>query len=378
MPYMIQKNDEGEFCVYKAEGGQPSGETLGCHPTEEEAQKQIAAIWANETAKIMDKPIPREVVAKFCPNLAERLEGDAVTPRDMPPQLLEGLCAAVPGDSFTQCMSFDFGDFDPGEKEAYCAWLHHECTGQWPGEKAAPATETRERGVRYLLANVRQKGGKPGDPIRFTASTEAVGRDGLVIEASAWLLDNYRKNPVVLWAHDYTGQRLPIGRANVFAEGRTLVSDIWFDQGDPFAREVERKYREGFLHAVSVGWDTLEQEGNRVTKAELLDISAVPVPGDPGALIQRQVRALKRLTEELESVTQSGSAAQAETRGGLGQRYGAVLSARNKEKLEQAVALIQEVLRSAEKPEEERGTEEALARILEQLKAIQGESNKKR
>lgn len=46
MPYEIREED-GKFCVYKKAGGK----TLGCHPTKEEAQKQIAAIWANEGGK---------------------------------------------------------------------------------------------------------------------------------------------------------------------------------------------------------------------------------------------------------------------------------------------------------------------------------------
>jgi hypothetical protein len=146
---------------------------------------------------------------------------------------------------------------------------------------------------------------EPGSPIRFKASTEGVGRDGMVIEAAGWQLDNYRKNPVFLWAHDYFGERLPIGRAEVSTEAKHLVADVTFDQQDEFARKVESKYRRGFLSAVSVGWNTMEsQPGNgkppRITKAELLDVSAVPVPGDPDALKERQIVALRSLTRELE------------------------------------------------------------------------------
>ena len=52
-----------------------------------------------------------------------------------------------------------------------------------------------------------------------------------------------------------------------------------------FARQVERKYRDGFLHAVSVGWDTIELDGRQ--RYDLLDLSAVPVPGDPSAIMER-------------------------------------------------------------------------------------------
>lgn len=143
-----------------------------------------------------------------------------------------------------------------------------------------------------------------GGPMRFTASTEGVARDGMVISAEGWKLENYRKNPVVLWAHDYLGRTLPIGRAvNVAVEGKALVADVVFDPADDFARQVERKYRTGFLNAVSVGWETklIEPSKNgqsaRVAEAELLDISAVPVPGDPDALMEREYRGLREIYE---------------------------------------------------------------------------------
>jgi len=42
-------------------------------------------------------------------------------------------------------------------------------------------------------------------------STDAVDRDGDIIEVDGWEIDNYLANPVVLWAHDYRG--VPVGRA---------------------------------------------------------------------------------------------------------------------------------------------------------------------
>lgn len=155
----------------------------------------------------------------------------------------------------------------------------------------------------------RASGAKQGDPIPFVASTSELARDDMTIDAKGWKLDNYRSSPVVLWSHDYMGNRPPIGRAeNVRVDGDKLRADIIFDQGDPFAVDVERKYREGFLNAVSVGWDTLEFQptdanqpwnGGKVLSAELLDISAVNVPGDPKALMERQKRAYADLGAEL-------------------------------------------------------------------------------
>lgn len=127
------------------------------------------------------------------------------------------------------------------------------------------------------------------EALHFVASTADLARDNIIITSDAWELENYLKNPIVLWAHRYDS--LPIGRARPHSKSGVLHAEIVFDPNDAFAQEVARKYRDGFLNAVSVGWRTLEshREGQRevVTKAELLDISAVPVPGDPNALIVR-------------------------------------------------------------------------------------------
>lgn len=77
MPYIVK--DEGvekvdeRYCVYKkGEDGQPEGKSLGCHPSKEKADAQIAAIHANEGAKAL---LP-EMEMRFRPGGAIRaLEG---------------------------------------------------------------------------------------------------------------------------------------------------------------------------------------------------------------------------------------------------------------------------------------------------------------
>lgn len=134
-----------------------------------------------------------------------------------------------------------------------------------------------------------------GQPLRFVASTEGVKRDGLELRMEDWELANYQRNPVVTWAHDLFGHRLPIGRANPVLDmgERQLLAEITFDPGDEFAVNVERKYRTGYLHTVSVQWNPVMVGGKR--KNELLEIAAVPVPGDPDAVIQRQLRAWREI-----------------------------------------------------------------------------------
>lgn len=146
--------------------------------------------------------------------------------------------------------------------------------------------------------------GAPGDPITFVASTAGVKRDGLDINQNLWHLENYRTNPVFLWGHDYMGARLPIGRTEVEVVDGRLMARVTFDQQDDFARSVESKYRRGFLHTVSVGWDDIQVEGQ--TRHDLLDLSGVPVPGDPDAVIERQRSALASLQRNIDAVLDEG------------------------------------------------------------------------
>jgi hypothetical protein len=159
--------------------------------------------------------------------------------------------------------------------------------------------------VQYLRAYYDRATTPPeAGVMRFIASTEDVARDGMVIAAEGWQLDNFRRNPVFLFSHDYFN-RPPIGRVvSVEAKGKQLLADVEFDPGDEFAQSIKRKYEGGFLSAVSVGFDpqSIEPGVNgqppRVTKADLLDISAVMVPSDPGALKERQKRAFVDLYKE--------------------------------------------------------------------------------
>lgn len=147
-------------------------------------------------------------------------------------------------------------------------------------------------------------------PIVFAASTPGVKRDGLDLRGSGWRIDNFTKNPVFQWAHGRTS--LPLGRVNASVEAERLRAEVHFDQDDEFARTVESKYRRGFLNAVSVSWDFVDADGIRLdwwrlseeqirdeAFYDLTELSGVPVPADPQALIERQRAALSSLGHEL-------------------------------------------------------------------------------
>ena len=139
-----------------------------------------------------------------------------------------------------------------------------------------------------------------GDPqdrvLEFVGSTAQVDRYGDVIEVEGWDLKNYQKNPVFLWAHDY--RQPPVGKAvQVGKTDQGLLFQVKFATAEeyPFADTVYKLYLGGYLRATSVGFQDLAREpitdkegkqvGWRFKKQELYELSAVPVPANPNALI---------------------------------------------------------------------------------------------
>ena len=130
----------------------------------------------------------------------------------------------------------------------------------------------------------KQHRGSTHDKNRLTlqASLESEDRAGDVIRAEGWELDNYRLNPVILWAHRH--DLLPVGKStNVWVESGALMAEIEFAPTE-FAQQVRRMFEDGFLRGVSVGFRALKtsprsgggNQGIVFERQELLEISAAP------------------------------------------------------------------------------------------------------
>lgn len=135
----------------------------------------------------------------------------------------------------------------------------------------------------YLKGYIQKA--KEVDLYEFTASTSSVDRQGDSIDQNGWELDNFLKNPVILFAHNYS--ELPIAKAVEVLKGeRSLTIKIQFasEEANPKAQQVKNLVDEGILNTTSVGFIQKERNGNIITKAELLEVSIVPVPANAEAL----------------------------------------------------------------------------------------------
>jgi len=146
--------------------------------------------------------------------------------------------------------------------------------------------------------------------ISYLVSDETPDRVGDIIRVRGWDIASYKRNPVVLWAHD--GKSVPpIGKANNvrrrYGPAR-LTADIEFapKEAHEFADTIYQLASRGFVRATSVGFMPRETEevdekkreklglgpyGQLYTSTELMEISVVAVPANPSAL-QDGVKAL--------------------------------------------------------------------------------------
>jgi len=141
--------------------------------------------------------------------------------------------------------------------------------------------------------------------IPFVLTTKTVDRDSEVVLPDGIDLEEFKQNPVFLWAHDFK-TRPPLGKIlidTISQSSEELKADVEFDMNDPFAAMVYHKYKKGYLNAGSIRFIAKElkppfmqgQKGHTISKSQLLEFSAAPIPANPEALSQNQ-----KYLEELE------------------------------------------------------------------------------
>jgi phage head maturation protease len=159
------------------------------------------------------------------------------------------------------------------------------------------------------------KGDAGGDVYQAIASTDALDRDRDVMLAEGCVIEDFMKNPVMLYIHNY--RQVPVAKVlKIDVNPGEVAFDFTFAETD-IAKEMRYMYDNGFMNAFSVGFypktrlpvedDTpdkfdVDANGSQVTVDltkyserprqiictwELLEISPVPVPANPEALLLR-------------------------------------------------------------------------------------------
>lgn len=138
----------------------------------------------------------------------------------------------------------------------------------------------------------------------FVISSSSKDRYGDVVRPTGMQKKNFRRNPVVLWAHEYYA--LPVGRSlREMRDGQVIQGSAEFIDAalSDFADTVFRYLKGGYLSAVSIGFMPIktqvikeadDDDGDpwswwpnfEYVEWDLLEYSIVPVPANPDAIIE--------------------------------------------------------------------------------------------
>jgi HK97 family phage prohead protease len=159
------------------------------------------------------------------------------------------------------------------------------------GDQAGVAVEAPARVLRTSEGSRR---------VTFVLSDSTIDRMGDTLAVDGWDLAAYRRNPVVLFAHDATAP--PVGRMwNIRDDGARLLGDVEFASAETyeFADTIFKLVRDGYLKAGSVGFLPIDYSfsddrrgGIDFHEQELLEFSIVPIPANANALVQAAAKGL--------------------------------------------------------------------------------------
>lgn len=185
-------------------------------------------------------------------------------------------------------------------------------------------------------------------------STKTPDRSNDVVLPGGVVLDNYFRNPVVAFGHNYSG--LSIGKTteiNVADDG--ILAKVVFPPKGVYelADTLYELYKDNFMNAWSIGFIPLETEdrpegGMIFKKWELLEYSAVMVPDNPEALTVLRTKGID--TKPIEKALKQAEEKKPEDEGEIPEdkeletKEGRVLSDKNRKLISNTVSLMKDAV----------------------------------
>ena len=127
------------------------------------------------------------------------------------------------------------------------------------------------------------------------ASSEKIDRDGDIVRVDGINIKEYKKNPVVMFAHDHNS--LPIAKATrIWKEDKNLMVKMQFTtpEENSMGDTVYKLIKGDYLKSLSIGfrpnWDSAirleKSKGWDFKSSDLYEISIVPIPANAAAVVQ--------------------------------------------------------------------------------------------
>lgn len=146
----------------------------------------------------------------------------------------------------------------------------------------------------------------------FVLHDESVNSYGFRMLTAGAVLEEFKKNPVMLYNHD--DREMPIGRwDNIRIEDNRILADAHFDELDPRGKEIARKVDAGYINACSIGAWVLEsdsdaslyidgQDSPTVTRWVVREASVCNIPSNHNALALYDARGKRVAEDDIPSV----------------------------------------------------------------------------
>lgn len=146
----------------------------------------------------------------------------------------------------------------------------------------------------------------------FVLHDESVNSYGFRMLTAGAVLEEFQKNPVMLYNHD--DREMPIGRwDNIRIEDNRILADAHFDELDPRGKEIARKVEAGYINACSIGAWVLEsdsdaslyidgQDSPTVTRWVVREASVCNIPSNHNALALYDARGKRVAEDDIPSV----------------------------------------------------------------------------
>jgi hypothetical protein len=124
----------------------------------------------------------------------------------------------------------------------------------------------------------------------FIFSTDTEDRHGQRVFQN-FDLKSFKKNPVFLDSHNYYSIEKILGKIDrAKVKDNKFQGDVIFNLKNPLGLMARDMAEDGFLFATSIGTIPNEFDSNgNILKSEIIEVSAVSVPANPEALLERSV-----------------------------------------------------------------------------------------
>lgn len=195
-------------------------------------------------------------------------------------------------DYMKDCISFNVSE---GMNQEQASAV---CVNKWESKKEKSKKSLSKKA--FFSSEVKKM--EAGE-IEVTLSKQIRDRDGEVVEIKGGDLDNFAKNPIMLWGHRMTSGDVEdvMGHwENIRKTNNSIVANPSFAE-HPKAQYLKRMVEDGHVRSVSIGFmindGGFDLESRTVKNWEMLEASWVTVPANVDAV--SNVKEIKQFDSDL-------------------------------------------------------------------------------